>query len=264
MAVGTIRPGLRVMISGAAAGIGRAMVERFVAAGAAVHICDADQEALAGCLRAQPGVGGTVADVGDRAQVERWFDEAQTTLGGLDVLVNNAGIGGPTAPVEQVDPADWVRTIDVNLNGVFYATRSGVPLLKEAAADHGDAVIVNLSSAAGRFGYPMRTPYAASKWAVVGFTKSISMELGPFGIRANAILPGPVEGPRIDRVIEAKARALGKAPDEVRRLYAAKASLRRFVTAEDVAAMALFLCTPPARNISGQALAVDGDAQGVP
>jgi NAD(P)-dependent dehydrogenase (short-subunit alcohol dehydrogenase family) len=262
--VAELRPGLRVMISGAAAGIGRVMLERFVEARARVHICNTSPQVLDQCREALPGVGGTVADVGQDGEVARWFDEAQAVLGGLDVLINNAGIAGPTGPVEELAPADWLRTMDVNINGMFYCTRRAVPLLKRAAAEHGGAVIVNLSSAAGRVGYPLRTPYAASKWAVVGFTKSLSMELGPLGIRVNAILPGPVAGPRIERVIAAKAQAMGKSHEEVRDLYTQHASLRRFVTAEDVANMALFLCTEQARNISGQALAVDGDLQRAP
>jgi NAD(P)-dependent dehydrogenase (short-subunit alcohol dehydrogenase family) len=178
-------------------------------------------------------------------------------LDGLDVLINNAGISGPTAPVEEIDIAEWNRTIAVDLNGMFYCTRRAVPLLKAA----GGGSIINLSSVAGRLGYPLRTPYAAAKWAVVGFTKSLAMELGPANIRVNAIQPGIVEGERIERVISAKAKALGVSFDEYKRQLLSKVSLRRTVSPMDIANMALFLATDAGRNISGQALSVCGNVE---
>jgi len=255
-----LRPGLRVMISAGAAGIGRATAAAFAAAGAKVHICDVDEQALAACLAEVAGVAGVPADVADDGQVGRWFDAARDALGGLDVMVNNAGIAGPTGPIESLDAAEWRRTIEVNLTSMYLCCRRAVPLLKAAAAEHGEAVMVNLSSVAGRFGYAFRTPYSASKWAVVGLSKSLSRELGPFGIRVNAVQPGPVAGPRIERVIEAKAAAQGVSPDEIRAALTAHASLGRFVTADDIAGTILFLSSPQARNISGQAIAVCADS----
>ena len=255
-----LRPGTRVMISAGASGIGRATAARFVAAGARVHICDIDQRALDSCLAEVEGVSGVLADVADEAQVGRWFDAAQDHLGGLDVLVNNAGIAGPTGPIEALDAGEWRRTIEVNLVSMYLCCRRAVPLLKAAAAEHGEAAMVNLSSLAGKFGYAFRTPYSASKWAVVGLTKSLSRELGPFGIRVNAVQPGPVEGPRIERVIAAKAAAQGVPADEIRAALTAHASLGRFVTADDIAAAILFLSSRDAHNISGQAIAVCADS----
>ncbi len=254
-----IRPGLRVMISGAGSGIGRAMVEVFTAHGARLHICDAVGNHLQDCVDAHPDVGGTVADVADADQVAAWFAAAESYLGGLDILINNAGIAGPTAPVEDISLADWRRTIDVDINGMFYATRLGVPLLKRAAQHHGEAAIVNLSSVAGKFGFARRTPYAFAKWGVVGFTKSLSIELGPFGIRANAIQPGVVDGERVRRVARDKAASTGRAAEAVLADMVADTSLGRMVSPYDVANMALFLCSPLARNVSGQAIPVCGD-----
>jgi NAD(P)-dependent dehydrogenase (short-subunit alcohol dehydrogenase family) len=187
----------------------------------------------------------------------RRLEEATGFLGGLDVLVNNAGIAGPTGPVEEISQEDWRRTLAINLEGQFLCTRRAVPLLRQA----GGGCIINLSSAAGRFGFARRTPYSASKWGVVGFTKSLAVELGPDNIRVNAILPGAVDGPRIQRVISAKADSLGVLYEEMEKRYVSQASLRRMVTADDIAGMAVFLASPAGYNISGQALAVDADTQ---
>lgn len=246
-----------MLVTAGAAGIGRAFAETFADAKAKVFICDVDRVALAALTASRPELGGCVADVADAQQVDAMFDAATAFLGGLDVLINNAGIAGPTAPVENIDIADWNRTIAVDLNGMFYCTRRAVPLLKQA----GGGCIINLSSVAGRLGYPLRTPYAAAKWAVVGFTKSLAMELGPVNIRVNAIQPGLVEGERIERVISAKAKALGVSFEDYKRQLLSKVSLRRTVSPADIANMALFLATAAGSNISGQALSVCGNVE---
>jgi NAD(P)-dependent dehydrogenase (short-subunit alcohol dehydrogenase family) len=249
--------GLRVLVTAGAAGIGKAFAETFADAGAKVFVCDVDAGALDAFRAAHPQIGGGITDVADARQVDGLFDAAKAFLGGLDVLINNAGISGPTAPVEEIALDDWDRTIAVDLNGMFYCTRLAVPLLKEA----GGGSIINLSSVAGRLGFPLRTPYAAAKWAVVGFTKSLAMELGPSNIRVNAIQPGVVEGERIDRVIAAKSKALGVSFDDFKRELLSKVSLRRMVSPAEIANMALFLATEAGRNISGQALSVCGNVE---
>jgi len=248
---------MRVLVTAGAAGIGRAFAETFSNAGAKVFICDIDRAALESLRSARPEIGAGIADVADARQVEGLFDAASSFLGGLDVLINNAGIAGPTGRVEDISIADWDRTIAIDLNGMFYCTRLAVPLLKAA----GGGSLINLSSVAGRLGFPLRTPYSAAKWAVVGFTKSLAMELGPDNIRVNAIQPGVVEGDRIERVISAKAKALGESPDEIRRSMLSKVSLRRTVSPNDIANMALFLATDAGHNISGQALSVCGNVE---
>lgn len=249
--------GQRVIVTAGAAGIGRTIAEQFLAQDARVFICDIDRNALDEFHEAQPKAGATIADVADPKHIDRLFDEASVYLGGLDVLINNAGIAGPTAPVEEVSLEDWRRTLAVNLEGQFLCTRRAVPMLRQA----GGGTIINLSSAAGRFGFARRTPYSASKWGVVGFTKSLAIELGPDNIRVNAILPGAVDGPRIQRVIAAKADSLGVPYAEMQVKYVAQASLRRMVTPDDIAGMAVFLASPAGYSISGQALAVDADTQ---
>jgi len=257
LSVFEITPGLRVLVTAGAAGIGRTIAETFHANGARVHVCDVSAEALDELRAARPEIGASIADVADVRQVDALFDEVGAAFGGLDVLVNNAGIAGPTAGIDEIAPQDWDRTVAVNLNGQFYCARRAVPLLR--ASEEG--AIIGLSSVAGRLGFAYRTPYAATKWAVVGLTQSLAKELGPHGIRVNAILPGVVEGPRIERVIAARAEALGVSYDEMQEEILGKVSLRRMVSAADIANTALFLCSAAGRNISGQSLSVCGNVE---
>jgi NAD(P)-dependent dehydrogenase (short-subunit alcohol dehydrogenase family) len=250
-------PGLKVLITAGASGIGAQIAKAFHEIAAEVWICDVDGPAMERLTGAHPEIIGTPADVADEAQVDRLFAAVEQRWGELDVLVNNAGVAGPTAGVEAIEPAEWRRTLDVNITGMFLCTRRAVPLLRRA----GDGAIINLASVAGRLGYAFRTPYAASKWAVVGFTQSLAKELGPEGIRVNALLPGLVRGERIERVFAARAQALERPVDEVRSSYLERVSLRRMVEPDDMAAMALFLCSRAGRNISGQALSICGNAE---
>jgi NAD(P)-dependent dehydrogenase (short-subunit alcohol dehydrogenase family) len=249
--------GQRVVITAAVAGIGRATLETFAAAGARVFVCDVDEAGLGELQSALPEVGTIVADVSDLAAVDRLFDAALGRLGGLDILINNAGIAGPTAPIEAIEPADWARTLEVNLTGQYLCARRAVPEIRAT----GGGSIVNLSSAAGRFGFALRTPYAASKWAAIGLTKSLAIELGPDQIRVNAICPGAVEGERINRVIAAKAEALGISFETMHAQLLDKASMKRMVSATDIANMILYLCSDAGRLISGQAIGVDGNVE---
>lgn len=250
----TSAKGMRVLVTAGAAGIGLAIARTFRDAGARVFACDIDDKALAALDKE---IGRVKADVASRADVDRLFAEAQKALGGLDVLVNNAGIAGPTGKVEDIAPEDWDRCIAIDLTGMFNCTRKAMPLLKAA----GGGSIVNLSSAAGRHGFPQRTPYAAAKWGVVGFTKSIAVEAGPDKVRCNAILPGLVEGERIERVIAAKAKALGLPHEQFKAQLLATTSLHSTVTAQNIADMALFLCTEAGSRITGQAIPVDADVR---
>jgi len=249
--------GQRAVITAAAAGIGRATLETFVAAGARVCVCDVDAAGLEELQAALPEVGAMLADVSDPAAVDALFEMAIARLGGLDILVNNAGIAGPTARIEAIDPEDWARTLEVNLTGQYLCARRAVPHLRAA----GGGSIVNLSSAAGRFGFPLRTPYAASKWGVIGLSKSLAIELGPDQIRVNAICPGAVEGERINRVIAAKAESFGMTFEALYEEYVGKASMRRMVSAQDIANMILYLCSDAGRLISGQAIGVDASTE---
>jgi NAD(P)-dependent dehydrogenase (short-subunit alcohol dehydrogenase family) len=255
--------GLRVLVTGGASGIGLVIARAFVDAGARVHVCDSSPEAIDALAQAEASaecnaITSTLADVSDKDAVERVFADVQRELGGLDVLLNNAGIAGPTGGIDELDANEWEQTVDVNLNAQFYFARRAVPLLRDA---HGGGTIIALSSVAGRLGYAFRTPYAATKWAVVGMTKSLAIELGPSNIRVNAIQPGIVKGPRIERVIAARAKQLDLSYEEMEKQYLAKISLRRMTTPEEVAATALFLCSPAGSGISGQAISVCGNVE---
>ncbi|MFP3549813.1 SDR family oxidoreductase [Paraburkholderia sp. SIMBA_049] len=252
------RAGLRVFVSAGAAGIGAAIAEAFLQAQAKVYICDVNAAAVADARSRLPDLHAGIADVSDRAQVDAVIDDARQKLGGLDVLINNAGIAGPTGAVEDLDPAQWESTVSTNLNSQFYFLRKAVPVLKETSDC---ASIIAMSSVAGRLGYPFRTPYASTKWAIVGLVKSLAAELGPSNIRVNAILPGVVEGERMSKVIAARADALGIPFDAMRDEYLKKISLRRMVTVDDIAAMTLFLASPAGGNITGQAISVDGNVE---
>lgn len=249
--------GKRVVVTAGAQGIGLAITEAFVAAGAQVHICDVNDDFLAAAKSKLPGVTQSHTDVSDEVQVDAMFAELAARWGGLDVLVNNAGIAGPTAKVEETELGDWDQTIAVNLTGPFLCARRAVPLLKAA----GGGSIVNLSSAAGRLGFPLRTPYSASKYGVIGLTETWAMELGPSKIRVNAILPGIVAGDRQERVIAAKAASYGIGHEDMRQRLLSQVSLRSMVTAQDIANQIIFICSPAGASISGQSLSVCGNVE---
>jgi NAD(P)-dependent dehydrogenase (short-subunit alcohol dehydrogenase family) len=249
--------GLRVLVTAGASGIGREIARAFTEEGARVHVCDVDEGALVTLRRSDPDITGSRADVAKRRDVARLFEEALPALGGLDVLVNNAGIAGPTGRVEDINPEDWDRCVEVCLTSQFNCVRLAIPHLRESR----NASIVNLSSIAGRLGFALRSPYAAAKWGVIGFTKSLAIELGEDGIRVNAILPGIVEGERIRRVFESKAQVRGVSFKEVQDEALAYVSMKTMVTPRQLADQILFLCSTRGRTISGQALSICGDAK---
>ena len=246
--------GMRVLVTAGASGIGLHIARTFLTHGARVQVCDVDEKALTSVPRE---IFRTRADVSKLSDVDHLFEEVKKNLGGLDILVNNAGIAGPTGKVEDIRPEDWDRCIAVDLNGMFYVTRKAMPLIKAA----GGGSIINLSSIAGRFGFALRTPYSAAKWAVVGFTQSLAVEAGPEGVRVNCIQPGIVEGERVDRIVAAKAEKLGVPPSQVLEDMVQGISLRTTVTAQDIADTALFLALGAGRHISGQAVSVCGGAR---
>lgn len=252
----------RVMVTAGAAGIGKAIATFFAREGALVHVVDIDRVAIGEIIEAtsaQPGLLVSEADVANEFAVKTVFAKQQQTFDGVDTLVNCAGIKGPTGTVETLLLTDWQRCLEVNLQATFLCSKYAIPLLKK----QGNGSIINLSSTAGWHGYPLRSPYAAAKWAVIGFTKSLAMELGPFGIRANAICPGCVNGDRMERVIAAEAAAKHLPTEQIRDAYTKSVSMRAFIEAEDIAETALFLASEAAAKISGQFISVDGHLENV-
>ncbi len=242
---------MKVLITAGGSGIGLAMGQAFEAAGYAVWVTDVDQSAL----DAVPATWcRTCVDASDEPGMSALFETLRGEWDGLDVLCANAGIAGPTALVEDIALSDWQRCVQVNLEGAFLAAKYATPLMKRAKA----GCITITSSTAGQYGYPNRAPYAAAKWGMIGLMKTLAMELGPFGVRANAICPGAVDGPRMDGVIAREAQAKGMTPEAVRDGYAKGVSMQDFVQASDIADMAVFLASPQARMVSGQVIAVDG------
>ncbi len=249
--------GLRVVVTAGGSGIGRTIAEAFRARGARICICDISHKAVEDARSHLPEIDAEVVDVADAAAVKKLFMGVERRFGGLDVLINNAGIAGPTARVEDVTEDALDETLTVNVASQFHCARHAVPMLKAT----GGGSIINLSSIAGRLGFAMRSPYAASKWAVIGFTKSLAVELGEHQIRVNAILPGHVDSDRFRRVVKAKAEAIGLPFEEMRQQYLDPVSLKRNVKSADIANMALYLASPFGVNITGQAVSVCGDVQ---
>jgi NAD(P)-dependent dehydrogenase (short-subunit alcohol dehydrogenase family) len=247
----------RVLVTAGASGIGREIVRAFAAAGDKVFVCDVDSKALDALAEELTGVTTGVCDVAKRRDIEHMVRAAIHALSGLDILVNNVGISGPTVPIEELDPDEWDKVVQVNLTATFDVTRLCVPHLKSSPA----GVVINMSSVAGRFGYANRIAYSASKWGVVGFTKTLSIELGKYGIRVNAILPGAVDGPRLQRVFEGRAQLSGQTVEHEAKAIMVNQSLKQLVAPHDIAALAVFLASDAGKSISGQALPIDCDMQ---
>lgn len=247
----------RVLITAGASGIGLQTAVRFLAEGASVFVADVDQNALDTALRACPALAGIQCDVSSEAEVQGMFTRAVGHLGGLDVLVNNAGVAGPTALLEEIELASWRQCLAVNVDSAFLCSRLAIPLLKSQRSGS----IVNMSSTGGLFGFPRRAPYAAAKWAIRGLTRTMAQELGPYGIRVNSICPGSVSGDRMDRVIAAEAEKTGTTEERVREMFVDAASMKQFVSADDIANAILFLCSNEGRMISGQDFTVDGHTE---
>lgn len=249
-------PGARVLVTGAASGAGAQIARAFHAAGAIVHVCDIDRDAVTRWRRDEPDIAASTVDAADAVAVDALFDALERD-GGIDVLINNVGIAGPTAAAEAIALADWDRTMAVNIGAHFLCCRRAIPGMKA----RGGGAIVNVSSTSARTGLPLRLPYVVSKAAVLSLTTNLARELGPAGIRVNAILPGGIRGPRLERVIAAKSAALGVAPDVYERDLVGYISMRTLVEPSDIAAMAVFLASPAARFVTGQLIGVCGNVE---
>lgn len=246
-----------MLVTAGGGGIGAVIARSFARNGARVHVCDISRDGLDDLTASEPRIVGSQVDLSDPAAIDRWCSQSIDDLDGVDVLVNNAGIAGPTADVEDVTLDEWRECLAIDLDSHFLTCRAVVPAMKRQRSGS----IINMSSTAGQLGYGRRTPYAAAKWAVIGLTKSIAIEVGRYGVRANAICPGSVRGARMERVVAAEAQARGVSPEVVEAEYASAQSIARFVDPQEIADMAVFLGSPESRMVSGQAIAVDGHTE---
>ena len=244
----------RVLVTAGASGIGYALAEAFYAEGYKVWIIDVSENDLKKCPK---NWKQTKLDVSDENAMGDLFSTINNKWGGLDVLCANAGTAGTTELIEDQDLLAFRKCLDVNLIGAFLSVKGCLPMMKK----QGKGAIIFTSSTAGLYGFPYRSPYSASKWAIHGLMKTVAMEAGSFGIRANAIAPGCVEGDRINGVIEREAAQKNTTPDIVRQAYKAGTSLNTFIEAKDIAAMAVFLASDSAQLVSGQIIAVDGHTE---
>ena len=245
------------VISAAADGIGFAIAKKIISAGGKVYISDINKKKVNEINKKYKNkIYATAMDCTNPAEIKNYFHKLKS-LKKIDGLINNIGIAGPTKSLENIKIEEWEETIKTNLHSHFYFTKFSIPLLKKANR----ASIINLSSTAGLFGFAQRSPYAASKWAVIGLTKTLAMELGKYKIRVNTICPGSVEGDRMKRVVDAKALLTKTNPKKVKQEFESMVSLQTFVNKEDIASMALFLLSDASENVSGQIMTVDGNTE---
>lgn len=250
---------INVVIVAGASGIGREIARAYLKEDAKVFVCDISDELIEEFKQEFPAVYIEKTDVSDYTQVRSFFESVGKQVDAIDVLINSAGIAGPTALLNEANPEHWDKTIDVNIKGMFYCCREAIPLIKKAKAGS----IVNLASNAAFFGFPFRSAYTTAKWGTIGMTKTLSMELGKDNIRVNAICPGSVTGDRINQVIEADAKEQGKSIEEIKASYVKQVSLKTFVGPDDVANMCLYLTSDMGKFISGQAIGLDGGTEGL-
>ena len=250
----------KIIISAGASGIGWATTKVCVAKGALIYLCDIDHKAI-NKVKKHPLYNKQIfvseTDASDETQVIDFFNKIKKKFRNLDALINNVGIEGPTRPIEKLNSNEWENTLHVNVNSHFYFTKQAIPLLKKSK----NASIINISSVAGIMGYPLRSPYAASKWAVVGVTKTLAMELGKYKIRVNAICPGTIKGDRMKRVIRDKAKFEKVSAKTIENDFVSMASMKSWVNPEDIGNMCAQLISDEANKVSGQLIAVDGNCE---
>ncbi|HLF32180.1 MAG TPA: SDR family oxidoreductase [Xanthomonadales bacterium] len=249
--------GESVFVTGAGSSVGRVMAQGFATEGARVHICDVLEKPLRETLDANPGMCGSIANVGNPAEVAQMFAEARAWMGDVTILVNTVGIGGPRAPVEEISDADWQESMAINVSGMFHCIREVVPAMKQAR--HG--AIINFSSGSTRTGLPFRTPYVVSKYAVEGLTRNLARELGPDNIRVNAILPGMIDNERMRGIVRRTAEAQGRQPEQVQADYLRYISMQTMISPVEISDMVLFLASGAARHVTGQLIGVDGNVE---
>ena len=247
---------LKIVITAAASGLGSEIATTLSKSGSQVFICDNNKSALENFSKKNPWIKCAFADVSNETQMKEFFSEIKNEFGEINVLINNAGISGPSSRLEDIDLEDWKNTLDINLSGTFLSTKLAVPLLKNKGGS-----IINICSTSSFLGTPLRSAYSASKWGLIGLTKTWAMEYGKNNIRVNTICPCSINGDRIDGVIEKEAAYRKTSTEKVKEAYLNQTSLKTFVDAEEVVGMVVYLISPLAKKISGQMLVIDGHTE---
>ena len=249
----------KIIISAGASGIGWSTAKVCLAKGAIIYLCDIDIKSL-NKVKKNPLYNKRLfayeCDASDEDEVSNFFNEINKKTKKIDALINNVGVAGPTGTIEKLNSDDWEKTLKINVISHFYFTKLSIPMLKKNKGGS----IINISSGAGIMGFPLRSPYAASKWAVIGVTKTLAMELGKFKIRVNAICPGTIKGDRMIRVISDKAKFLKVSKKFVEKEFVSMASMNCWIYEEDIGKMCSFLISKDSERISGQVIGVDGNA----
>ena len=249
----------KIIISAGASGIGWATAKICLSKGAIVYLCDIDIKSLKKTKKHplnNKRLFSYECDASDEYEVSNLFNKIKKKTNKIDALINNVGIAGPTGTLEKLSSEDWEKTLKINVISHFYFTKLAIPMLKK----NNSGSIINISSGAGILGFPLRSPYAASKWAIIGVTKTLAMELGRYNIRVNAICPGTIKGDRMVRVIRDKAKFLKISKKTVEKEFVSMASMNCWIYEEDIGKICSFLISIDGEKISGQAIPVDGNA----
>ena len=249
----------KIIISAGASGIGSATAKICLSKGAYVYLCDIDNKSL-NKIKKHPLANKKLfyyeCDASDEDDVSNFFSQVNRKTKKVDALINNVGVAGPTGTIEKLSSEDWEKTLKINVISHFYFTKLAIPMLKKNKGGS----IINISSGAGIMGFPLRSPYAASKWAVIGLTKTLAMELGKFKVRVNAICPGTIKGDRMIRVIRDKAKFLKVSKKKIEKDFISMASMNCWINEEDIGKMCSYLISSDGEKISGQAIPIDGNA----
>ena len=250
----------KIIISAGASGIGWATAKVCLSRGAYVYLCDIDNKSLNKIQKhplSNKKLFSYKCDASNEYEVSNFFNQIKKKTKKIDALINNVGIAGPTGTMDKIDSKDWENTLQVDVNSHFYFTKKSIPLIKKSK----NGSIINISSTAGILGFPLRTPYAASKWAVIGVTKSLAMELGKFNIRVNAVCPGTIKGDRMKRVVKDKAKFTKASIKKVEKDFISMSSMKKWILEEDIGKMCAFLISDDSSKVSGQVIAVDGHTE---
>ena len=250
----------KIIISAGASGIGWATAKICLSRGAFVYICDLNLKALNKIKKhssSNKRLFSYNCDASNEEEVSNFFNQIKKKTNNIDALINNVGVAGPTGSLEKLNSKDWENTLHTDVNSHFYFTKRAIPLIKKSK----NGSIINISSTAGILGFPLRSPYAASKWAIIGITKTLAMELGKFNIRVNAVCPGTIKGDRMKRVIRDKAKFTKISRKSIEKDFISMSSMKQWILEDDIGKMCAFLISDDSSKVSGQVISVDGNTE---